>query len=142
MDDGYHYVNESVYQYDMVYIDAFLEDAIPSQMESRQFFVNLQQILTNNGCVITNVNVPSSAVFNRIIQRLCSIFESNILLAHTNTIENARVIISGKDACLRSISSKADTIHQAERFEIEARLEFSLSHIISRAYRGLIEHEE
>ncbi|CAF1049740.1 unnamed protein product [Adineta steineri] len=137
-DDGYRYVNETAYRYDMIFIDAFLEDTIPSQINNRQFFLKLHEILHDDGCLITNVNIPTTIAFNRIVQTLSSIFESNILLAHTNTIENARVIISGNEPSLRLISSKTETIRQAERFEIDACLEFSLSRLISVAYQGLI----
>ncbi|UJR19788.1 hypothetical protein I4U23_022922 [Adineta vaga] len=137
-DDGYHYVKKTAHRYDMIFIDAFLEDTIPAQINSQQFVLNLHRILNNNGCLITNVNVPSTIDFDRIVQRLTSVFESNILLAHTNTIENARVIISGNQSSLTSISSRTETIQQAERFEIETHLEFSFSHLISLAYHGLI----
>lgn len=130
---------ETAYRYDMIFIDAFSEHTIPSHISSRQFFGDLRRILTDHGHIMTNANVPSNAVYNRIVRTLSSVFEANILFTHTNTIENARVIISGRESCLRSISSKAETIQRAERFEMDAHLEFSLSHLLSFAYRGLIQ---
>ena len=119
-DDGYHYVTETADRYDIVFLDAFSENTIPSHISDQQFFGNLQRILTEDGHVITNANVPSDAVFNGILETLSSIFEANLLLIHTNTIENARVIISGRESCLRSISSKTETIQRAARLEVVA----------------------
>ncbi|CAF1333548.1 unnamed protein product [Adineta ricciae] len=114
---------------------------IPTHISSQQFFLNLRQILNDNGCLITNVNVPETIVFNRIVQKLTSVFESNILLAHTNTIENARVIISGSQSSIGLLSSRTEAIQQAEMFQLKTHLEFNLSNLISRAYRGLICNE-
>ncbi|CAF1504008.1 unnamed protein product, partial [Adineta ricciae] len=54
-DDGYHYVTETAHRYDLIFIDAFVEDNIPTHISSQQFFLNLRQILNDNGCLITNV---------------------------------------------------------------------------------------
>ncbi|UJR06701.1 hypothetical protein I4U23_010987 [Adineta vaga] len=98
-------VNETTHRYDMIFIDAFVEDAIPFHINSKQFFLNIHRVLNNNGCLVTSLNVPSTLVFNEITQLLTSAFDSNISLAHTNTIENARAIISGNESSLRSVSS-------------------------------------
>lgn len=134
--DGFRYVSETVHRYDMIFIDAFLEEAMPDHMNTRQFFVNLRQILNEDGCLVTNSNLPTTVAFNQLVQALSSTFKSNIQLAHTNTIENACVIISGSQSSLTSIASQTEAIQQAERLEMNARLEFSLSSLISNAYRG------
>lgn len=111
---------------------------MPDHLTTHQFFLNLHHILNDDGCLLTNSNFPSTTAFNRLLDGLCTTFESNILLAHTNTIENARIIISGSQSCLTSISSQDEAIRQAEQLEKNARFEFSLSRLISHAYRGLI----
>ena len=58
----------------MIFIDAFVEDTILAHISSQQFFLNLHQILNDNDCLITNVNIPSTIVFDRIVQRLTSVF--------------------------------------------------------------------
>ncbi len=120
----------------MIFTDAFVEEAMPCHMNTRPFFLHLRRILNDNGCLVTNSNLPTTVTFNCLIQVLSSTFESNILLAHTNTIENARIIISGSHSSLTSIASQSKTIQEAKRLEFNARLEFSLSRLISLAYRG------
>ncbi len=137
-DDGFHYVSETTHRYDMIFIDAFLEEAMPAHMNTRQFFINLRHILNDDGCLITNSNLPTIVAFNRLVQVLSSTFKSNILLSHTNTIENARIIISGSQSSLASLASQSEAIQQAKRLETNARLEFGFAHLISYAYRGSI----
>ena len=123
----------------MIFIDAFLEEAMPAHMNTQQFFLHLHHILNDDGCPTTNSNLPTTVAFNRLVQALCSTFESNILLAHTNTIENARIIISGRQSSLTSIASEEQAIREAERLESNAHFEFSLSRLISLAYQGLLD---
>jgi spermidine synthase len=129
-------VAETAHRYDMIFIDAFLEEVMPTHMNTRHFFVQLRRILHDDGCLATNSNVPTTDAFNRLVQALSSTFESNIILAHSNTMENARIIISGSDLSLGSISSQAQAIREAERLELDARFQFSFSRLISLAYRG------
>lgn len=137
-DDGFCYVSKTTHRYDMIFIDAFLGEAMPDHINTRQFFTNLRHILNDDGCLITNANVPTTTAFNRLAQTLSSTFQSNILLSHSNTIENARIIISGSPSSLSSIASQTEAIRQAEQLELNACLEFSLAHLISHAYRGFI----
>ena len=110
---------------------------MPAHMNTRQFFLNLEHILNDDGCLATNCNLPTATACNRLQQMLSSTFEKNILLAHTNVVENAQVIISGNQSSLASIGSAELAFRAAQRLEVEARLEFSLSGLISLAYRGV-----
>ena len=120
----------------MIFLDAFLEEAMPDHMNTKQFFIKLHHILNDDGCLATNANLPTVDAYNRLVQALSSTFKSNVLLIHTNTTENARVIISGSPSALTTIASQTEAIRQAERLEKHAHLEFSLGHLISHAYRG------
>ncbi|CAF1004032.1 unnamed protein product [Rotaria sordida] len=137
-DDGFRYVSETVHRYDIVFIDAFDEEAMPAHMNTAQFFLNISGILNSDGCLATNANLSNTDAFDRLAQTCCSTFESNVLFAHTNIIENAHVIISGTLPCLKPITSQAQAIHEAQELESDAMLEFSLSRLIALAYRGLL----
>lgn len=123
----------------MIFIDAFFEEEVPSHMNTHQFYVHLRRILNDDGCLATNANVSNNATFDQLIQALTASFEVNILLAHNNTIENARIIISGNHSCLVPIISQSKAIHEAEQFQSNARLEFSLARLLSLAYKGSID---
>lgn len=131
-------MNETAHRYDVIFIDAFLEEAIPSHMTTDQFFVHLRRTLKDDGCLVINANVSNSNAFNQLTQALIASFELNILLAQSNTTEDARIIISGNQSSLKSIVSKTQAIHKAEQFQLDARLEFNLANLISLAYRGSI----
>ncbi|CAF3771336.1 unnamed protein product [Rotaria magnacalcarata] len=137
-DDGFLYASETAHRYDIIFIDAFVEDAMPSHMNTSQFFSNLHGILKADGCLVTNANLPTNDVYDRLIKTCSSTFESNVLFAHTNIIENARVIISGTRTCLTSISSSTKATQEAQWLESGALLEFSLSRLVTFAYRGLL----
>ena len=141
-DDGFHYVSETAHRYDMIFTDAFLEEAMPDHMNTHQFFANLRCILTDDGCLATNSNLPTTITFNRLVQALSITFEANILLGHSNTMENARIIISGSHSSLSSIASQAQAIQEAERLQSDAHFEFNLVHLLLLAYRGLINNSK
>ncbi|CAF0953041.1 unnamed protein product [Adineta steineri] len=136
--DGFRYVNETTQRYDIVFLDAFTEKVIPVHINTRQFFTNLHGILTNGGCLATNSNVSTNEEFTRLVETLSSTFEANLLLAHSNILENSRVIISGSRSSLAPIISQDQAVQEAKRLEVNAHLEFGLSRLISLAYRGLL----
>lgn len=124
----------------MIFADAFLEEIMPIHMNTHTFFADLHRILHDDGCLITNANLPTTITFDKLVQTLSSTFESNISFMHTNTVENARVIFSGRHSSLSSIDSKEHAIRQAKQLEIDAQLEFDLAHLISLAYQGSIKN--
>ncbi len=131
-------MNETAHQYDIIFIDAFVEEAMPAHMNTSQFFVNLRGILTDDGCVATNGNLPTPASCDILKQALLSTFEVNILFSHNNMTENAHVIISGSRLSLISMDSLAQVVQKAQRLESDVCLEFSLARLLSVAYRGLL----
>ncbi|CAF1012539.1 unnamed protein product [Adineta steineri] len=136
--DGFRYVNETTHRYDIIFMDAFTDKTMPVHINTRQFFINLRSILTDGGCLATNSNVPTDEEFSRLVETLSSTFEANVSLHHSNIQENARTIISGSRSSLTPIISQEQAIQEAKRLEVNARLEFGLSRLISLAYRGLL----
>ena len=122
----------------MIFLDAFTEEAMPVYITTLQFFVNLRGILTKDGCLATNSNVPTTEVFDGLVQALSSTFEANILLAHSISVESARVIISGSRATLAPIISQEQAIQEAKRLELNVGFEFGLARLLALAYRGLL----
>jgi spermidine synthase len=137
-DDGFRYVRETAHRYDIIFIDAFSEEVMPAHMNTCQFFVSLCHILNDDGCLATNCNLPTATSYNQLLRGLVSTFACNILLADTNVMENARVIISGNQSSMESIGSKELAVEAAEKLQMDVHLEFSLSCLIARAYRCLI----
>jgi spermidine synthase len=131
-------VNETAHQYDMIFIDAFDEETMPVHINTNEFFVNLRDILTDDGCVATNGNLPTNDSCDRLKRALVSTFEANIFFAHSNSTENASIIISGSQLSLISINSPEQTVEKAQRLESDACLEFSLARLLSVAHRGLL----
>ena len=105
-------------------------------MNTRQFFVNLYQILNDDGCLATNCNFPTASAFSRLLKALSATFERNILFAHSNVVENAKVMISGNPSSLASIDMQQQAVQAARRVEMDTHLEFRLLRLISLAYRG------
>jgi spermidine synthase len=117
-------------------MDAYSEETMPAHLNTEQFFASMHNILSDHGCLSTNANLPTTDSFCRLTQALSSTFEMNILLAHNNIVENARVIISGSRQNLLSIASREQANQEAQRFESNAHLEFSMARLLSLAYRG------
>ena len=122
-------------------MDTYSEETMPAHLNTKQFFASIHHILSEHGCLLTNANLPTTESFHRLTQALSTIFEMNILLAHNNVIEDARVVISGSQKNLLSVASREQTIKKAQRFESNVHLEFGMSRLLSLAYRGpLIEN--
>ena len=117
-------------------MDAYSEETMPAHLNTEQFFASMHSILSDHGCLSTNANLPTTNSFCHLAQALSSTFEMNILLAHNNIVENARVIISGSRQNLLSIASREQAIQEAQRFQSHAHLEFSMARLLSLAYRG------
>jgi spermidine synthase len=131
-------VSETKHRYDVIFLDAFTEKAMPVHITTLQFFINLRGILTNDGCLATNSNVSTTEAFDQLVQTLTSTFEANILLTHIISIESARVIISSNRASLTPIISQEQAIQEAKRLETNVGFEFGLSRLLLLAYRGLL----
>jgi spermidine synthase len=54
IDDGRHFVNRAVRRYDAIILDAFLGDASPSHLMSRQAFAAMRRILKPGGVLVIN----------------------------------------------------------------------------------------
>lgn len=117
-------------------MNVFSEETIPIHLCTEEFFASIRTILSDQGCVSTNANLSTIDAFRQLKQTLFSTFEMNILFAHNSIVENARLIISGRRQTLRLIASFEQAIREAQRFQLNAHLEFSLSRIISLAYQG------
>ncbi|CAF3388720.1 unnamed protein product [Rotaria sp. Silwood2] len=141
-DDAFRYVNQTAQKYDVIFLDAFLKEAMPAHINSCQFFTSVHHVLSNGGCLVTNGNLSTKYDFNRLVQGLSSTFEANILLAHNILVEDARVIISGSQSSLLPISSKERAIQEAQWFQSDVHLEFNLSKLLSLAYRGQVSNNE
>lgn len=105
-----------------------------NQSNIEQLFVNIHNILSDNGCLLTNA-------YRDLTEVLSSTFQSNILLAYNNNnnnnmMENTNVIISGSIKSTKRIASKEQAINEAQRLDSNAHLEFSLAKILSLGYQG------
>jgi predicted membrane-bound spermidine synthase len=54
IDDGRHFVNRSTKHYDVVILDAFLGDASPSHLMSREAFAGIARLLQPDGVLLIN----------------------------------------------------------------------------------------
>ena len=135
-DDAFDYVRKTAYRYDIVFQDTFSEETMPAHLNAEQFFVSVHRILSERGCLLINANLPTAHGFTRLTQAVSSVFEMNILLAHNNLVENARVIVSGRRQSLLPIASYERAFQGAKTLESDAHLEFGMARLMSLAYRG------
>lgn len=76
--------------------------------------------------------------YRRLTKELSSTFEVNVSLVYNNTVENARIIISGSKPSIAVIASIEQAVQRAQQLESNAHLEFSLSRSrTSRFGRGI-----
>lgn len=108
---------------------------MPTHLNTEEFFNSIRNVLTDHGCLLTNANL-STAAYQRLTQVLSATFDTNILFAHNNIVENARVIISGSKQSIGPIASRERAIAEAQQLESNAHLEFSMSRLLSLAYCG------
>jgi len=68
IDDGRHFVNRCTNSYDVICLDAFLGDASPSHLTSREAFEAMRRILKPGGVLV--INTLGSFAEGRIFLRL------------------------------------------------------------------------
>ena len=54
IDDGRHFVNRSTKRYDVIVLDAFLGDSVPSHLMSREAFAAMRRVLKPGGVLVIN----------------------------------------------------------------------------------------
>lgn len=108
---------------------------MPTHVNTEDFFTRIRKVLNSHGCLLTNANLSSTA-YQRLTQVLSSTFDANILFAHNNIVENARIIISGSQQSVVPIATKERAIAEAQQLESNAQLEFSIARLLSLAYGG------
>ncbi len=90
VEDGIKFVNDSANGiYDIIILDAFNEDYIPSDILSSKFMKQISRIATNDGLVLFN-GFTASPIF----KLETNLFEQNFKTVYSFIIDNNRIIIS------------------------------------------------
>lgn len=75
LDDARHFLNQTTNQYDVVVLDAFLGDSVPSHLMTTEAFRAIQRILRPNGVLVMNAfgeMPPASDYFRDALGRTLS----------------------------------------------------------------------
>lgn len=89
IDDAFFFIRDSKKNYDIVLMDAYIENQIPETVDSTAFFAETARVLAPDGIFVANLMTVNREHFENIIERMSGIFKDIWLLpgtASTNSL--------------------------------------------------------
>ncbi|MEO7326266.1 MAG: fused MFS/spermidine synthase [Dokdonella sp.] len=102
LDDGARFVGQSTNQFDVLLVDAYTRDGIPSRLASSEFYDNCRNALTDSGIMVLNLYCDDSDAH---IDRIRQSFAGSVFVV--DEIEDANRVVF---ACAGSAASSRPTI--------------------------------
>lgn len=75
IDDAFFYVRDTNKNYDIVLMDAYIENQIPETVDSTAFFAETARALAPNGIFVANLMTINKEHFENILERMSGIFK-------------------------------------------------------------------
>ncbi len=88
IDDAQVWIKTDNTHYDLIIVDLFNENDMPTWVIEKTFIQNLKQRLTSQGCVTWNTLIESEEEFNHFYQHLRSVFQQRTLCLAAEDYEN------------------------------------------------------
>jgi spermidine synthase len=123
--DAFNFVKASAGRYDLVLIDAYIENRLAKNIRTTAFMTECARIINPGGILVANLMTGDKALYNRMIKILGQLFEDLWLLPmsiSTNTLAFAST---------RKIST-AILRQQTERLPKQISFDFKLPSLINR----------
>jgi spermidine synthase len=127
IDDAFFFIRDTDKNYDIVLMDAYIENQIPETVDSTAFFAEAARVLAPKGIFVANLMTVNKEHFENIIERMSGIFK-DIWLLHGLTSTNSLVFAASEKILKSEIQKKAKTLTKKIPFDLKihkliARLE-------------------
>lgn len=108
--DGRAYLNASKEKYDVIMVDAYQDITIPFQMSSIEFFTLVKEHLTDDGVMVTNLNMRSDEAKNinyYLCDTISSVFDYNYYV-NVSSSTNRELFSSNNKEMLNNLNKYID----------------------------------
>lgn len=104
IDDAFFFVRDTKKNYDIVLMDAYIENQIPETVDSMEFFAETARVLAPNGIFVANLMTANKEHFENIIERMSSIFKDIWLLPGMTSTNS--LVFAASDKILKAKMQK------------------------------------
>lgn len=113
--------------YDMIILDAFLSDYIPFHLMTREFLLQVQEILTPGGVVVANV-FSNNRLFDSELKTYRDVFGECQVYFGTSSV-NAMIVARGPDG---ELLAKKEAVEKAVALQKKHRFTFLMADVAKR----------
>jgi spermidine synthase len=118
IDDAFFFVRDTKKIYDIVLMDAYIENQIPETVDSTSFFAETARVLKPNGIFVANLMTVNKEQFENIIGKISVIFKDIWLLPGMTSTNS--LIFAARDKILKSkIQKKAKILIKKIPFDLK-----------------------
>jgi spermidine synthase len=121
VDDGARYLKRTRKKWDLIFLDAYSGDAVPSHLATREFFDRVRARLRPGGVVVMNVAVEERVLERRLVRRFARSFPG---CSEVTEPEWGNVLLFG--TVERAGHEPARLVERADRFARARALPFRL----------------
>lgn len=120
INDAFFFVRDTQKSYDIVFMDAYIENQIPETVESTAFFAETARTLSPKGILVANLMTVNKEYFENIIERMSGIFKDIWLLAGMTSTNS--LVFASRDKILKpKIQKKTKTLTKKIPFDLKIR---------------------
>lgn len=118
INDAFFYIRDTDKNYDIVLMDAYIENQIPETIDSTAFFAEAARVLSPNGIFVANLMTVHKEHFENVIEKMSGIFKDIRMLpgiASTNSL-----VFAARDRILDAkVQKKTKTLIKKIPFELK-----------------------
>ena len=120
IDDAFFFVRDTKKKYDIVLMDAYIENQIPETVNSTAFFAETARVLAPNGIFVANLMTVNKEHFENIIERMSGIFKDIWLLPGMTSTNS--LVFAARDKILKpKIQKKIKRLTKKIPFDLKIR---------------------
>ncbi|MGD2086671.1 MAG: fused MFS/spermidine synthase [Candidatus Aminicenantes bacterium] len=118
IDDAYFFIRDTHNNYDIVLLDAYIENQILETVDSMEFFAETARVLAPNGIFVANLMTLNQGHFENIIERMSRVFKDIWMLPGV-TSTNSLVFAARNKILGSKIQKKAKKLIKKIPFDLK-----------------------
>jgi spermidine synthase len=126
--DGRRFIEECKEPYDVIYLDAFSADSIPTHLTTREFLQATGRALTRGGIVVSNVwSSGANRLYDRMVRTYLEVFPELYILDISRAGNKILIAVP-----LARKFTRDDLVQRSAAVSREATFPFDLSEVVSK----------
>lgn len=118
IDDAFFFIRDSKKNYDIVLMDAYIENQIPETVDSTAFFAETARVLAPGGIFVANLMTGNKEHFENRLERMSGIFKDIWVLP--GVISTNILVFASRDKILKpKIQKKTKTLIKKIPFDLK-----------------------